>query len=68
MLFDDPGPCIICGAPHQTCTADSGPVTVDQLPSRTAALQATKASVTAPAAVVPPQTFSTKTYRREKGR
>lgn len=23
--YGDPGPCIICGAPHTSCTGDAGP-------------------------------------------
>jgi hypothetical protein len=36
MFRQDPGPCPICGAAHSACTADSGPITLVQLPQRDA--------------------------------
>lgn len=32
----DPGPCPICGKAHTACTANTGPITVAQLPARDA--------------------------------
>jgi hypothetical protein len=67
----DPGPCPICGAAHTACTADSGPVTITQLPQRDAllasaavtqrlALEAERVPATRPAG-----TFTTGTYQRK---
>jgi hypothetical protein len=61
---DDPGPCIVCGAPHSACSATSGPVIVVQLPATVAA--ALRVSAPEPAPVVGP--FTTGTYRGRKTR
>ena len=53
-VFNDPGPCIICGAPHTTCTPES-----------VAAQRKVAATVTAPvdpAPVAEPDTFTTTNY------
>ena len=48
----DPGPCIVCGAPHTTCTAPPQPtvaVSVRRLP-----LPARAAIITAPREIITP--------------
>lgn len=60
----DPGPCIICGAPHTTCTGDAGPYVIQQTPMRDAIVAAqTAAQPTTPAPAATP-VFSTASYRR----
>jgi hypothetical protein len=49
---DDPGPCIICGEPHQACTPES----VARQPAATAPT---------PTPPEPPQTINVKTYKRQ---
>lgn len=84
MFRQDPGPCPICGAPHTTCTASSGPITLAQLPARDQLAQASSdrllEAAAAPAAVAEagdpasprradPGEFTTGTYRgTKKGR
>ena len=69
MSRDDPGLCPICGAAHTACTADSGPITLTQLPARDA-LAATAQSQEPPTELAPlvvdpvPVPFSTSEYKR----
>jgi hypothetical protein len=72
----DPGPCPVCGAPHTSCTAPSGPPAVVQLPARDQAPMPALALPadprgqlhTAPPAPKPANpTFETGTYRRKRG-
>jgi hypothetical protein len=66
----DPGPCPVCQAPHTICTAPGPPdVIVAQLPARDAISAAPRlvGAVDAPEALpaaLPPNAFSTGTYRR----
>ncbi len=61
-----PGPCLVCGAPHSTCS-DNGPITVQQLPATAEAIShglvAEQVQATLPAG-----SFTTATYRRPKGK
>ena len=71
LWLGDPGPCPVCGAPHTTCTAYTGPIVVAQLPLRDAAASA-PSPVSPPLmaeriqAALPPGQFTTGTYRRQK--
>ena len=75
----DPGPYIICGAPHTTCTGPQpAPPEVPQQPAQTAAIPQTvlfgnSMPSAGPAAAPAPgpqpaqgETFSTSTYRRRR--
>jgi hypothetical protein len=65
-FWPDPGPCPVDDAPHTTCTSaeydPTAPITIDQMPCRTAALAAEAARSNPTPATV---TFTTKTYRRK---
>jgi hypothetical protein len=65
---NDPGPCPICGTAHSACTADTGPITVVQLPSRDAAAAAERSPLVADAVqeTLPPGQFTSATYRTPK--
>lgn len=61
LLFDDPGECIVCGAPHCSCVHGAdGRIVIDQLPASTAAA---KLHATTVQATLPPGEFTTGTYR-----
>lgn len=68
MFRDDPGLCPICGVAHAACTADSGPITLEQLPQRDAMLQTQTEEPPAElaATVVPEAEFKTSEYARAK--
>lgn len=60
----DPGPCIICGAPHTSCVHDDGGViAIPQLPNRDAMTEAVELSPLELAGGLPEGEFSTATYR-----
>jgi len=64
----DPGPCPVCGAPHTSCTALTGPPAVVQLPARDRAeIPALQLHQAAPARKPANPTFETGTYRRKRG-
>jgi hypothetical protein len=65
MFGPDPGRCPICGAAHTACTADSGPILVDQLPASAASVPLMADVVQA---TLPAGEFTTGTYRRPKKR
>lgn len=70
MFRTDPGPCPICGTAHSACTADAGPIAIEQLPARDALAAAAQpleppAELVQPIADVP-ATFSTSEYSRAK--
>jgi hypothetical protein len=64
----DPGECPICGAAH--CSCDGGPIEIAQLPARDAAVARERVRPLLVAetvqATVPPNTFTSATYRRPK--
>ena len=65
----DPGACLICGAPH--CSCGGGPILVEQLPATAAAVATTVVPLpplvaTAIQATLPPESFTTATYRGKK--
>jgi hypothetical protein len=63
----DPGDCLICGAAHCSCGDDRGPIVVDQLPQRDAAAALeTTAQAAAIQATLPPESFTTGSYRGDK--
>jgi hypothetical protein len=68
MWWPDPGPCIVCGAPHTTCVAPGTPtaIVIPQLPCRDGLVGERVVPVPAAAAVPlePPPSFTTATYRR----
>lgn len=70
MLFrflNDPGPCIICGAPHTSCTAPQPtPPQGEQQAAQTAATAPAAVPTTLGARPAPGETFSTSTYRRRR--
>jgi hypothetical protein len=69
MVRQDPGPCPICGAAHTACGADSGPITVVQLPARDALAMAPVAPTEPdlpPVVVAESAPFSTAEYDRKK--
>jgi hypothetical protein len=62
----DPGPCIICGAPH--CSCGGGPIEVVQLPLRDAAIAAAVATSTSDSqAVSTPAPDDTRPSSRDLG-
>jgi hypothetical protein len=69
----DPGPCPICGAAHTACQADSGPITITQLPARDALQTVGEIQSTEPPAelvpplgtVAEPAPFTTAEYTRK---
>jgi len=71
MLIDDPGPCGVCGAAHSTC-GGAAVITIPQLSQRDAAAAAERENAIAVAATlppgvpVPPDAFTTGTYRKRK--
>lgn len=73
MFRSDPGACAICGAAHTACTADPGPIRVEQLPATAAAREAAAEAVVTPPLVaeivqagLPEGAFTTATYQRKK--
>jgi hypothetical protein len=63
----DPGPCLICGAPH--CSCSSGPLLIPQLPARdagAAAVEAPRLKAEEVQATLPPGSFTSGTYRGDK--
>jgi len=82
LFSNDPGPCGICGAAHTACTATGAAVQVTQLPATAAARLASAtlstgtdgiAETAAPPLVadivqktLPPNHFTSATYRRKK--
>ena len=70
MFREDPGLCPICGAAHTSCTSDSGPITIAQLPQRDAVgevqLVEPPAELEPPVVESVPAPFSTAEYDRKK--
>jgi len=66
----DPGPCIVCGAPHTSCTGPSVPTVLAQLPQRDRAVAPVVSSTPvndAVQATLPVGQTTTAHYRGKRG-